>query len=179
MPNHVFANRGFGDLDTEFQELAVDSRRSPADIVVAQSPNQFTCFLWDTWSAWVSMPDLPGPVPTETPTVPVHNSSGFHNPEGLTLSGQGLGQCDPEMPIHRFQFRLGILSLKHKNLVSQGRISTWRSARLWKYARKIAGMKGRSRTWPVKPTPTSAMISMPIEFSGTTILDRNVDSAKA
>src|SRR5262245_21942966 len=52
MANHVFANRGFGDLDAELQELAVNSRRSPAQIVSAESPNQFTCFLWDTWSAW-------------------------------------------------------------------------------------------------------------------------------
>ena len=121
MPNHVLTNRGFGDLDAELEQLAVNSRRSPAHIVSAQSPNQFTCFFRHRWSARLSVLNLPRPVPTETPTVPVNNSSGFHNPESLTPSRPGLGQCDPEMPIHRFQFRLGILSLKHKNLVSKGK----------------------------------------------------------
>jgi hypothetical protein len=120
MSNHIFAHRRFGDLDAELKQLAVNSRRSPTYVVSAQRPDQFARFLWNA-SATVSMPNLPGPVPTERPTVPVNNSSGFHNPEGLTPSGPESGQRDPETPIHRFQLGLRILSLKHNALVSKGK----------------------------------------------------------
>src|SRR5215471_19581599 len=121
MPDHVFANCGFRELDSQLQEFAMDSRCSPADIVEAQSPYELAGFFGNAWPPGLSMPNFPGPVPTEPATVPVNNSSGFHNPEGPTPSGPELGQCDPETPIRRFQFRLGILSLKHKNLVSKGK----------------------------------------------------------
>ena len=108
MPNHVFANRRFGDRDAELQEFAVNSRRSPAHIVSAQSPNQFTRFFWNTRPTRLSMPDLPSPVPAETPPVPFNNGSGLHNPEGFTPSRPESGQRDPETPIRRLQLGLRI-----------------------------------------------------------------------
>jgi hypothetical protein len=66
------------------------------------------------------MANLPGPVPTETAAVPINHRIRFHDPEWLTLSGPELRQTDPETSICGFQFRFGSLSLKHKDLVSQG-----------------------------------------------------------
>ena len=39
MPDHVFADGRFRDLDAQLQELAMDARRSPSKVVSAESPN--------------------------------------------------------------------------------------------------------------------------------------------
>jgi hypothetical protein len=44
---------------------------SPAHIISTQSPNEVACFFQDTWPTWLSMANLPGPVPTETAAVPI------------------------------------------------------------------------------------------------------------
>jgi len=67
------------------------------------------------------MPNLPSPVPAKTPPVPFNNGSGLHNPEGFTPSRPESGQRDPETPIRRLQLGLRILSLKHDDLVSEGK----------------------------------------------------------
>src|SRR5262245_64814115 len=107
MPNHVFANRRFGDLDAELQEFAVNSRRSPAHIVSAQSPNQFTRFFWNTRPTRLSMPDLPSPVPAETPPVPFNNGSGLHNPEGFTPSRPESDNATPKRGSAGFSLGFG------------------------------------------------------------------------
>src|SRR6516165_10169355 len=98
----------------------MDSGRSPYHIFSAQGPNQFACFSWNTWATMLPMLDLPGPVPTETATVPVDYRSGFHDPERRTPSGPELREADPETSISGFQSGFGPLTLKHNNLVSQG-----------------------------------------------------------
>src|SRR5215470_12478205 len=70
MPDHVFANCGFRELDSQLQEFVMDCRCSPADIVEAQSPYEFAGFFGNAWPPGLSMPNFPGPVPTEPATVP-------------------------------------------------------------------------------------------------------------
>ena len=39
-PGHVSANRGLAGLDAEFEQLTVDARRAPADVVVGHLPDE-------------------------------------------------------------------------------------------------------------------------------------------
>src|SRR5215470_4933461 len=119
MPDHVFANGRFRNLDSQLEKFAMDSRCSPAHIISTQSPNEVARFSRDSWPTWLSMANLPGPVPTETAAVPIDHGIRFHDPECLTLSGRELRQTDRETSIYGFQFPFGRLSLKHNDLVSQ------------------------------------------------------------
>ena len=98
----------------------MDSRRSPADIVTAQSPNEFAGFFGNAGPTRLSIPNLPGPVPTEPATVPFDNGGWFDDPERKPPSGPESEQTDPKTAIGWFQFRPSNLSLQHDDLVSQG-----------------------------------------------------------
>src|SRR5215471_19230665 len=62
MPDQILTNRRFRNLYTQFQKLAADPGRSPADVVSAYSPNQIACFFRNTRPLRLSMSNLPNPV---------------------------------------------------------------------------------------------------------------------
>src|SRR5215831_4128305 len=86
MADHVFGNRGFGDLNAQLEQFAVDSRRSPAHIVSTQSPYEFPNLFRNRWPTGPSMPNFVGPVPTKTSTVPIDDGGRFYDPECRTPS---------------------------------------------------------------------------------------------
>ncbi len=45
MSHHVFRDGGFGDLDAQFQQLAMNARCTPARVVAAHHPNQIPNLL--------------------------------------------------------------------------------------------------------------------------------------
>src|SRR5215831_4191243 len=102
MPDHVFANCGFRKFDSQLQEFAMDSRCSPTDIVAVQSPYEFAGFFRNAWPPGLSVPNLPGPVPTEPATVPFDNCGWFDDSERRTPSGPESEQTDPKASIGWF-----------------------------------------------------------------------------
>ena len=99
MPDHVFANGSFRNLESRLEKFVMDSGCSSAHIISTQSPNEVARFFRDTWPPWLSMANLPGPVPTETGAVPIDHGIRFHDPECLTPSEPELRQTDPETSI--------------------------------------------------------------------------------
>src|SRR5215471_11918995 len=77
MPDQVFANRGFRNLDSQLEKFAMDSGCFPAHIISTQSPNEVARFFRDTWPPRLSMANLPGPVPTEPRRCQSITVSGF------------------------------------------------------------------------------------------------------
>jgi len=63
------------------------------------------------------MANLPGPVPTETATVPIDNGGRFYDPERRLPSGPQLRQTNPKPSIDGLQLGLGILTLQHDDLM--------------------------------------------------------------
>jgi len=59
----------FRDLDAQLEQFAVNSRRSPAHIISIQSPYKFASFFRNRWPTGLSVPNFPGPVPTEPESV--------------------------------------------------------------------------------------------------------------
>src|SRR5215831_14955626 len=68
--NQVFGNGSFGNLNTQFHELAVDARCAPNRILTAHGPDKITRFLRNSRTARLTMTNLPGPIPAEALTMP-------------------------------------------------------------------------------------------------------------
>jgi hypothetical protein len=45
--DHVFGDRSLGDLNSKFEQFAVDPRRTPKRILTAHCSNQIASFLWN------------------------------------------------------------------------------------------------------------------------------------
>src|SRR6516164_11107825 len=58
---HIFANAGFADVDAEFEEFAVDARRSPKRVLAAHSPNQLSNLFGHRWTPGLTTTNLPRP----------------------------------------------------------------------------------------------------------------------
>src|SRR5262249_6812865 len=69
--DHVFGDRGLGDLNSKFEQFAVDPRRTPKRIVTAHCSNQIASFLWNLRTSRSPMTFFPGPIPPKSLTVPV------------------------------------------------------------------------------------------------------------
>jgi hypothetical protein len=70
MSHYVLGDGGLGDLDAEFQQLAVNARCIPARVVAAHHPNQIPNFLRHPGPTWLATVDFPYPEQTESFPVP-------------------------------------------------------------------------------------------------------------
>src|SRR5215471_19399304 len=67
---HVLGHRRLRYLDAELEKLAMDPRCSPEGIGQTHLPNQLANFLTDLGPARSTVPTFPGPIETESLTVP-------------------------------------------------------------------------------------------------------------
>ena len=73
MSHHVLGDGGLGDLDAEFQQLAVNARCTPAWVVTAHHPNQIPNLLRHPGPTWLATVDFPCPEQAESFPVPSDN----------------------------------------------------------------------------------------------------------
>src|SRR5271169_7267966 len=59
--HHVFAHTALTDVDAEFEQFPVDTRRTPQGILSAHSADQISDFTGNGRSSSLATPDLPGP----------------------------------------------------------------------------------------------------------------------
>src|SRR5215510_9056971 len=71
MAGHVFGNRSLRDLNPEFEQFAVDPRRTPKRVLTAHCSNQIASFLWNLGTSGSPMTYFPSPIPPESLTMPV------------------------------------------------------------------------------------------------------------
>jgi hypothetical protein len=68
--DHVLGHRGFGHLDAQLYQFAVNSRSAPGRILTAHCSNQIASILWHKRPAWFAVTNLPSPIPTKSLTLP-------------------------------------------------------------------------------------------------------------
>ena len=95
---HVFGNRGFRHLDPEFQQLSVNSERTPGWIPQAHFMNQGANLGGNLGPARTRFA-LPLPVKTKTFSMPGNHSLWFHDDQSRTPARPNPGELNPEQPI--------------------------------------------------------------------------------
>src|SRR5262244_1714235 len=61
MPHHVFGDGGFGNLNAQLEQLAMNAWRTPARVVAAHHPDQISNLLRHAGPTWLAAADLPRP----------------------------------------------------------------------------------------------------------------------
>jgi len=77
MSHHVLGDGRFGDLDTEFEQLAVNARCTPHRIVSAYLPDQVGNFLRHGGAPGLPTPDFPSPKETKALAMPSYDCIWF------------------------------------------------------------------------------------------------------
>ena len=95
---HVFGNRGFRNLDSQFQQFPVNSGRTPGWIRQAHFTNQRSNLGGNLRSARTTFA-LPLPVKSKTYSMPGNDSLGFKDDQNRTPARPNLGEPNPENPV--------------------------------------------------------------------------------
>jgi hypothetical protein len=116
---------GYGPLrhlEAELEQLAVDFRGSPRDVLDRHPADQLSDFLMGTWPPCPSWPRLPAPVELEALAVPLHDGLRLHDDQGVDPMLPGLLKGDPERSVHSREWRSWALLFEDRNLLSQSEI---------------------------------------------------------
>ena len=76
-PGHVFCNRGLADVDPEFEQLAVNPRRSPQWVLTTHGANQRAHLFRHGRPPRLTVADLPGPEQTKAFLAPADDGRGL------------------------------------------------------------------------------------------------------
>ena len=99
MSHHVFGDGGLGNLDTQFQQLAVNARCTPARVVAAHHPDQIADLLWYAGPTWLAAANSPRPEQAKAFTMPVDNCFGLDYHQDGFPAAPHAPQPDPENSI--------------------------------------------------------------------------------
>src|SRR5215469_2204432 len=102
---HVFANAGFADIDSQFQQFAMDARRTPQRIIMAHLANQFLRFVRNRRTSHWAVPNLPRPKQPKPLAVPADHRLWPDDYEGGSPTTPKPGQVCPEEAIGASQPR--------------------------------------------------------------------------
>ena len=105
MSHHVFGDGGLGNLDTQFQQLAVNARCTPARVVAAHHPDQIADRLRYAGPTGLAAADSPRPEQAEAFTMPGDNCFGLDDRQGGFPVAPQAKQPDPEDSISGRQFQ--------------------------------------------------------------------------
>ena len=121
--HHVVPDRGFGDRDTEFQQLAVDARGTPGRVGVAHLAYEHLNGARDAWPTGSARPTLPAPIAPKPSSMPPENGVGLDDDERSPPSGPQVTEPRPEQPVNGPQPRAPAgLSLQDRSLMTKRRV---------------------------------------------------------
>src|ERR1700758_126324 len=92
----VFADAAFAEVETEFEQLAVDAGCTPTGILPAHLADQVSNLAGDPRPSGLAAPHLPGPEPAEAGTMPCHDRFGLYDDQGRTPVAPEAGQPHPQ-----------------------------------------------------------------------------------
>jgi hypothetical protein len=69
----VFADAALSDVDSEFEQLAVDAGCTPTGILPARLADQSADLAGNQWPSGLAAPHLPGPKQAKGDTMPGHD----------------------------------------------------------------------------------------------------------
>ena len=117
MPDHVFGGRCLGNVDSEFEQFAVNSRGSPEGIIFAHRADELTNLLGNPGR--LTVPAFPGPKHTESLTMPGDDGFRFNNDKGRAPLWPIAKEPNPEESIPGSEFWAMGGTLQDDDLVSQ------------------------------------------------------------
>src|SRR5262249_52306817 len=103
MSDHVFGNRSLRDLDVQLHQLTVDPRCAPGRILAAHRSNQIACFFWNLRTSSLPVTNFPGPIPTESLTMPGDDCFRLQHEQCGTPGGPHYGQPNPQASVNWFE----------------------------------------------------------------------------
>ena len=86
-PAHVLGNSRLADVDTKFQQLAMNTRRAPERVIMADCADQITNVARDLRPADTTS-RLPAPVETEAATMPTYQRLWLEDDRGSEQRGK-------------------------------------------------------------------------------------------
>lgn len=109
VPDHVLGDNGFGDIDTELQQLAVNPRRTPEGIGLAHAPDQDTNLR--VYRRPSSFPALRCPMTTKSFAMPLNHCFRTHDKQDITPSWPNSRDQQPERTVALRKLRASALFL--------------------------------------------------------------------
>ena len=97
--DHVFANRGFGNLNAKFEQFAVHSGSSPKRIGLTHLPNEVPNFLLNGGPPGPPSSTLPSPVQPKVHPMPRNHRFRSNNDQGLPPPRPEPRKPDPEKAV--------------------------------------------------------------------------------
>ena len=88
-----------GNIDPEFQQLAMNAGRAPERVIAAHCPNQIADLRWDGRPADTATARLPAPVETEAVPMPTHKCLGLGDDRGSERKREQPVKPDKDQPI--------------------------------------------------------------------------------
>src|SRR6266436_1021981 len=123
MSHHVFGDGWLGNLDTQFQQLAVNAWCTPARVVTALHPDQIADLERHAGPTWLAAADSPRPEQAEAFTMPGDNCFGLDDHQGGFPVAPHAPQPDPEDSISGRQFQpFGSRTPQDSELLPQGEV---------------------------------------------------------
>ena len=119
MPDHVFSDSCLRDIDSEFEQFAMNSRGSPEGIIFAHGADEITNILGNSRSSRFTMLAFPGPKQTESFTMPGDDCFRFNNDESRSPHRPEAKEPDPEESVPRSKFWAIDRSFQDDDLVSE------------------------------------------------------------
>src|SRR6266852_854848 len=122
-PAHLAGDSSLGDLKTQHQQLARDTRRAPGGILPHHPKDEIPHLLRNPSSA--DHPEGCGdgtPVKRKPRPVPTHDRLWTHNNESLFPSGPESPRKNPEELIERCQSRPWMPSFQRRELLTKGQV---------------------------------------------------------
>src|SRR6266446_3844344 len=99
MPNHVLGYGRLRDLNSQFQQFAVNAWCTPARVVAAHHPDQIPNLLRHAGPTWLAAADSRRPEQAEAFTMPGDNGFSLDDHQGGFPVAPRASQPDPEDPV--------------------------------------------------------------------------------
>src|SRR5215472_5642363 len=97
--HQVFADTGLADVDAEFEQLAVNPRRSPGWVLMTHGANQLAYLLGYARSPRFTVSDLPGPEQAKAFPVPANDGRGLDDKDAANRSRPRPTAGDPPVSV--------------------------------------------------------------------------------
>jgi hypothetical protein len=111
------------DVDTEFQQLAVDAGCTPTGILPAHLADQSADLEGNRRPSGLAAPHFPGPEPAKAGTMPGHDRFRLDDGQSRTPVAPEAEQPDPQQAVRWNQLAAFFRgALKHTNLVAQSQV---------------------------------------------------------
>ena len=120
--DHIIGDGSLRDGNTELEQLAVNSGRTPQRIGAVHLPNQSDDGWRNGFPASFARPAFPAPEESKPGAMPSDDGAGLNQAEPDFPPTPGMGEPGPQGSVHRPQPWLVGISDQHQELVTEGQI---------------------------------------------------------